>query len=149
MIATSPYGIVDSALVAQLEAIVGAANCSTGQSERELHSKDQSMHAPSLPDVVVWVESAEQVSSILRRANARRIPVTAWGVGTSIEGNPIPVHGGILLSFARMNKIIAVHADDSKRPCSRASATRTLTSAWRAMDCSSRPIRGPTPRLAA
>src|SRR5690606_6203114 len=35
-----------------------------------------------------------------------------WGVGTSLEGNPIPLYGGILMSFERMNKIIEVHADD-------------------------------------
>jgi D-lactate dehydrogenase (cytochrome) len=41
-----------------------------------------------------------------------RMPVTAWGVGSSLEGNPVPVHGGVVLSLARMNGITAVHADD-------------------------------------
>ena len=112
MINTSPFGIVSAELVERFEVIVGAENCSTARVERELHSKDQSMHAPCLPDMVVWARHVEQVSQILRLANANRIPVTAWGVGTSIEGNPIPLHGGILLSFERMNDIIAIHDED-------------------------------------
>jgi D-lactate dehydrogenase (cytochrome) len=45
-------------------------------------------------------------------AHEQRVPVTPWGVGTSLEGNPIPVHGGILLSLAHMTQIVALHADD-------------------------------------
>jgi D-lactate dehydrogenase (cytochrome) len=62
--------------------------------------------------VIVWVENAEQVSCVLAYANEKRIPVTAWGAGTSLEANPIALYGGILVSFARMNKIVAIHADD-------------------------------------
>ena len=42
----------------------------------------------------------------------RRIPVTAWGVGTSLEGNPIPVSHGIVLDFQEMQGILAVHPQD-------------------------------------
>ncbi len=112
MIARGTFGIVDAAIAERIAAIAGADNCSRARAERELHSVDQSMHPPSLPDIVVWARSAAQVSEIMRLANANRIPVTAWGVGTSIEGNPIPLHGGILLSFERMNEIVAIHDED-------------------------------------
>lgn len=112
MQAVSRYGFITDEIVEQIEAIVGAENSSTARAERELHSKDQSMHAPSLPDIVLWVQATEQVSQILQLANANRIPVTAWGVGSSLEGNPLPVHGGILMSFTRMNEILAIHEDD-------------------------------------
>ena len=112
MIATRPFGIVDAELAERIEAIVGSENCSEARAERELHSVDQSMHPASLPDIVVWARDTQQVSEILRLANAQRVPVTAWGAGTSIEGNPIPLHGGILLSFERMNAIIAIHDED-------------------------------------
>lgn len=99
-------------LIARLTAIVGKPNISTAQADIDLHARDQSHHAAYPADVVIWVQEAQQVADILRLANDHRIPVTPWGVGTSLEGNPLAVHGGILLSFERMNKIIEVHADD-------------------------------------
>ena len=62
--------------------------------------------------MILWVETVEQVSSVLAYASEKHIPVTAWGAGSSLEGNPIALCDGILISFAHMNKIIAVHADD-------------------------------------
>ena len=98
--------------VEQLVQIVGAANISTAQADLDLHARDQSFHAGHSAEVVVWPQTGEQVASVLRLANEQRIPVTPWGVGTSLEGNPIPVYGGILLTFERMTNIIEVHADD-------------------------------------
>lgn len=98
--------------VQRLEGIVGAANVSTKQADIDLHAKDSSHHAAHPAEVVVWVSEAQQVADILRLANARCIPVTPWGVGTGLEGNSIPLFGGISLSFERMNKIIDVHVDD-------------------------------------
>ena len=92
-------------IVDELAAIVGSANVSTGESELDLHSHDQSFHAPHRPEVIVWTNDAQQVADVLKLAHERRIPVTPWGVGSSLEGNPIPLHGGILLSLRNMNKI--------------------------------------------
>lgn len=107
-----PYQPMTPELLVRLAAVVGEANLSTAQADLDLHARDQSHHHPRRGDVVVWPESAQAVADILRIANEHRIPVTAWGVGTSLEGNSIPLYGGILLSFERMNRIIEVHADD-------------------------------------
>ena len=112
MIQLGRFGAVSIEIVERIAEIVGVENFSTAAAERQLRSKDQSMHAASVPDIVVWAHTVDEVSAILQLANAARIPVTPWGVGTSIEGNPIPVHGGILLSFERMNRIIEIHAED-------------------------------------
>jgi D-lactate dehydrogenase (cytochrome) len=106
------FNAIDTQGIDELRALVGAEQVSEALAQRELHSHDQSAHTPHLPDVVVWPQSAQQVADVLRWANTRRVPVTAWGVGTSLEGNCIPYHGGILLSLARMQRILAVHADD-------------------------------------
>ncbi len=98
--------------LAQLAAWVGSDNLSTAEADLDLHAKDQSYHRPRRAEVVVWPQTSEQVANILRLANEERIPVTPWGVGTSLEGNPIPLYGGILLSFERMTAIIAIHAED-------------------------------------
>ncbi|MFN8375675.1 MAG: FAD-binding oxidoreductase, partial [Anaerolineae bacterium] len=99
-------------IIARLTTIVGTENISTAHADRELHSRDQSAHAPHMPDVVIWPSSAQQVADVLRLANENCVPVTPWGVGTSLEGNCVAVYGGILLSLQRMNKIVEVHADD-------------------------------------
>ena len=96
----------------ELQALLSADQVSTRRGDREQHAADQSAYPGVAPDVVVWPERAADVSAVLRFANERRVPVTAWGAGTSIEGNPIPLKGGIVLDFARMNRIIAIHEED-------------------------------------
>ncbi len=71
-----------------------------------------SHHPAHLSEVIVWPTSARQVADVLRIANEHRLPVTAWGAGSSLEGNPIPLFGGITLSLAHMADIIEVHQDD-------------------------------------
>ncbi len=112
MINTNTFTPVTSEIIAQLESIVGAANVSTARADLDLHAKDQGHHPARPGEVVVWPTEAQHVADILKMANEQRIPVTPWGVGTSLEGNPVPIFGGILLSFERMTDIIKVHADD-------------------------------------
>jgi FAD/FMN-containing dehydrogenase len=45
-------------------------------------------------------------------ADAKRIPVTPWGAGTSLEGNPIPVEAGIVLDLQQMNHILELKTED-------------------------------------
>jgi D-lactate dehydrogenase (cytochrome) len=95
-----------------LREIVGPERMSIGESVLDLHGKDESFHAKRRPEVVVWPLRAEEISRILRIANERRIPVTPWGAGTSLEGNPIPVAGGIVLDFQQMNHILDLVEED-------------------------------------
>ena len=106
------FNAVTPEICDQLDAIVGADNLSSAQADLELHAHDQSHHAAHRSEVVLWPQTAQQVADVLRLANDRRIAVTPWGVGSSMEGNPIPLYGGILLSFERMNQVVAIHADD-------------------------------------
>jgi D-lactate dehydrogenase (cytochrome) len=95
-----------------LKAIVGEQFISTGESVLNLHSRDESFHTPALPDVVVWPHSTDEVSQIACYAFEKKIPITGWGVGTSLEGNPIPVNHGIVVDFQEMQKVIAVRPED-------------------------------------
>jgi D-lactate dehydrogenase (cytochrome) len=95
-----------------LRAIVGQKFVSTGESVLDLHSHDESYHTPSLPDAVVWPHDTDEVSSIVRYAFEKKIPVTGWGVGSSLEGNPIPLNHGIVVDFGEMKKILAVRPED-------------------------------------
>lgn len=106
------FETVTAEIIDQLRNLLDSASVSTTQADIDLHARDQSQHPAHAPEVVVWPSTAQQVADILKLANEHHIPITPWGVGTSLEGNPIPLHGGILLSLERMNKIIEVHADD-------------------------------------
>ncbi len=75
------------------------------------HSKDEGPHDAHRPDVVVWPGSVSEISALLSAANTRKVPVTPWSGGTSIEGNPIPVAGGIVLDTYECNEI-TVRNDD-------------------------------------
>ncbi len=95
-----------------LKSLVGTSRFSTGESILDLHSRDESHYKGYRPDVVVWPISTEEVVAILKMANERMVPVTPWGAGTSLEGNPLAVEGGIVLDFEQMNKILAIRTED-------------------------------------
>jgi len=98
--------------IKDIESIVGSERFSTGQSNLELHAKDQSRHPASRPEAVMWPENRTEVSEILRYANEHLIPVTGWGSGSSLEGNPIPVRKGLVLDFSRMNRVLKIREPD-------------------------------------
>lgn len=95
-----------------LTAIVGRDRISVAEADRDLHARDQSALPAHRPDVVVWPRTTAEVSGILAYANEIQLPVTAWGAGTSLEGNPIPVRGGLVLDFQHMNQIVKIHEND-------------------------------------
>ncbi len=98
----------DVSIINELINIVGPARVSVDPSIKNRHSKDKSFNSSSLPDVVVWPTKTQEVSRILKLANKHHAPVTAWGGGTSLQGNPIPLFGGIILNLTRMNKILEI-----------------------------------------
>src|SRR5947209_16090670 len=83
-----------------------------GDSVLDQHSADLSYHPPQRPDVVVFPESAEEVSAVLAYAHAAGVPVVPFGAGTSLEGHVIPLRGGISLDLTRMHAIVALRAED-------------------------------------
>lgn len=98
--------------IKDLQSMVASDRFSIGESNLDLHSKDQSLHPPSRPEAVIWPVNRSEVSEILRYTNKNLIPVIGWGSGTSLEGNPIPVKGGIVLDFSQMNRIIDIREED-------------------------------------
>ena len=95
-----------------LSEIVGPEFVSTSDSDRDLHSQDESDHPASQPDAVAYPATTEEVSQIAKFANRNEIPIVGWGAGTSVEGHPIPTRGGIVVDFRRMNAIRAIHPQD-------------------------------------
>lgn len=68
--------------------------------------------ASHLPDAVARPRSTKSVAAILRFAHRHSIPVTARGAGHGYVGGCVPLHGGIVLSLERMNRILEINAGD-------------------------------------
>ena len=64
------------------------------------------------PDLVVEATSARQIQALLRLANRHGFPVTPRGLGTGLAGGSVPLFGGVLLSLAKMNHILAIEQDN-------------------------------------
>ncbi len=88
------------------------ARFSTAAGVRDHHGRDESPYAPMPPDAVVFAESTDDVVAVVLAAAAHRIPVIAYGVGSSIEGHLLAVHGGISIDLSHMNAVLAVNAED-------------------------------------
>jgi glycolate oxidase subunit GlcD len=95
-----------------IESIVGSSDVSVSEEELITHSRDASIIEWHKPDIVVWPESKVEVAEILKYASRRRIPVTPWGAGSSLSGNPVPIYGGIVLDMKKMDKIVEVREKD-------------------------------------
>src|SRR5262249_33013322 len=99
-------------LADELSTLLSRDRVSTKPSDLELAAHDESSCPPALPDVVVWPLTTDEVSRVIRHARAHDLPLTARGAGSSLEGNPIPVRGGIVLGLSRMAQTLTVHAED-------------------------------------
>ena len=64
------------------------------------------------PDMVIFVNSTEEISQIITICNQYIIPVIAFGVGTSLEGHVNAVDGGVTIDLSRMNEILQVNSQD-------------------------------------
>jgi len=96
-------------LTADLAAIAGPDQVIVSPVELEAYGYDASL-VSARPDAVVLPSSTEEVVRITRLALARRVPLVARGAGTSVSGGSIPVEGGILVGFSRMNRILEIDA---------------------------------------
>ena len=100
-----------NALVDSLAALLGADGWHVDAATRATHASDDSRrHA--LPDAVAMPNNREQVVALVRACREHRIPLVARGAGTATTGAAVPVRGGIVVSFARMNRILAIRPGD-------------------------------------
>lgn len=66
----------------------------------------------ALPELIVEAESTAHVEALLALANEYRFPVTPRGLGTGVAGGAVPLHGGVVLSLARMNHILSIEPEN-------------------------------------
>ena len=98
-------------IAAELAALIGAEKVSTAAEVLASHAADK-WSASHLPDLVVFAQSTADVAAVLAYAHTRRVAVTTRGAGVGYVGGCVPIQGGIVLSTARMNRILGIHPED-------------------------------------
>ena len=101
-----------NSLKLKLVKLLGAKCVADDPETLEANSSDH-WFASQLPEIVVFPENTRQVSKLLAFANREKIPVTARGTGIGNVGSCVPLHGGIVLSLVKMNRIKEVNPADA------------------------------------
>lgn len=99
-------------LVRELVASLGRNKVSQTESDLYNFSKDESSHTPVEPDVVVFPESDEDILKTLTIARKFHVSIVPYGAGSGLEGQVIPIHKGISMSFERMNQVVDFQHED-------------------------------------
>jgi D-lactate dehydrogenase (cytochrome) len=84
----------------------------TSQAVREQHGNTLTWVENQPPDAVVFPQATEEVQDIVRLCASHRVPVIAFGTGTSLEGQINAPRGGVSIDVRDMNRVLAVHAED-------------------------------------
>lgn len=101
------YNSLNPKLASRLCDIVGKANFQYGGDVRVAYSHDEMpIYGSFFPEAVCQVETTEEVSAIMELCNENSIPVTVRGAGTGLVGGCVPLHGGLVISTEKLNKIL-------------------------------------------
>ena len=106
------YNKVNEQDISVLKSIVGETGVLTGNAISPDYAHDELGGISRMPEVLVRVQTTEQISSVMRHAYERTIPVTVRGSGTGLVGAAVPIEGGILLETTKMNKILSLDSDN-------------------------------------
>jgi len=98
-------------LLDALRALLGE-RVTTSSGVREHHGKDESYYPYAPPDAVVFPKSTAEVRDIVNICRLHRTPMVPFGVGTSLEGHVLAIHGGVCIDLSQMNRILEVHEAD-------------------------------------
>jgi glycolate oxidase len=99
---------MQASTISALKQIVGRANCLTSLEERIAYGYDATALLEHQPDAIVFVESAQQISQVLKLANADGFKVVPRGSGTNLSGGTIPCKNCVVLVTVKMDKILEI-----------------------------------------
>src|SRR5204862_6820935 len=90
----------------RIRAIVGADGLLTEPEQLRTYDCDGLTNFRVLPSAVVLPTSTEQVQAVVRVCHEARIPFVARGAGTALSGGALPLERGIVISLARMTRVL-------------------------------------------
>ncbi len=99
------------AAATELKALLGE-RFTTAMAVRQLHGKDESSFRPAPPEAVAFAQSTDEVSAVVKICARHKVPVIAFGTGSSLEGHVLAIEGGICLDVSQMSRVLRVNADD-------------------------------------
>jgi glycolate oxidase len=109
---TVPLNRVNTDIINELRSLLGADEVFTDHDVLVTYGQDETEDLIFEPEVVVKPATTQEVSAVLKLATRHRIPVTPRAGGTGLSGGALPVHGGILLSMERFNRILEIDRDN-------------------------------------
>ena len=92
--------------------LLGHANVSQNLNDLESVSRDYTEDLTFLPDLLLIPSNTEQLSHILKYCNSHKISVYTRGAGTGLSGACLPVHGGVVISMKKFNKILHIDKEN-------------------------------------
>ncbi|OYR22367.1 FAD-binding oxidoreductase [Brucella thiophenivorans] len=84
----------------------------TGQAIREQHGHTTTYVPTQAPDIVIFAHNTQDVQDVVRICAEYKVPVIAFGAGSSLEGQVNAPAGGVSIDLTQMNRVLAVHAED-------------------------------------
>jgi len=106
--------MLESRILNELRAIVGARALITSTEELHTYECDALTNYRALPQAVLLPDSTEQVQAIVRICHREKIPFVARGSGTGLSGGALPVQNGMVISLTRMNRILEVDLSNAR-----------------------------------
>ena len=101
-------------LVSEFRSIVGEAGLLTGTAELRTYDCDGLTLYHVAPDLVLLPGSAEELQKVVQVCSREKIPFVARGSGTGLSGGALPVKGGVVISIARMNRILEIDVANAR-----------------------------------
>jgi glycolate oxidase len=102
------------AFVDELRAVVGAEHVVTEHEQLRVYECDGLTGHRAVPELVVLPSSTEDVQAVVRARTRESVPFVARGAGTGLSGGATPMAGGVVVSLARMNRILEIDLDSQR-----------------------------------
>ncbi len=106
--------LMKNSLISDLKKNIPPCNVLEKLEERYVYAQDasNSKEIKNIPDAVVFAENIEQVQNVVKLANKHKVPIICRGAGTNVVGACVVEHGGIILNFSKMNRIININKEN-------------------------------------
>jgi glycolate oxidase len=99
-------------LIKDFEAVVGAENVMTSETDRHAYSYDAAVLDSVMPALVVRPENSEALGKATKLCNDNGLPLTVRGAGTNLSGGTIPHPGGVVILTNGLNRILEINEED-------------------------------------